>query len=979
MRRPAIPFALSLAAGIAAGRFGHPLLPILAALAAALVAVALALSGRGRARSAVPLLAVVAAGLASGEVLEWRHYRVFGADHIQRHAAEPGPAVLTGVIAGEPTFRAADHLRYASFRLDVESIERAGRIEPASGAVSVYIWRTEPLAALAGDRVRLVGVLARPRGPTNPGEVDRRPALADERVHAVLTVGREGEVEVCERGRGLRAALARLKARLRAALLAAVPGEPGAFLDSILLGTRNALPEDVLEDFRRTGTVHMLVVSGQHLTLLAALVWAVLSLAFRLPAKVATVATLVFSVLYCALTGGEPSIVRATIMVAIYLLGCLVRREADGLNSLALAAAAILAVSPGSLMNVGFQLSFAAILGLDLLGKPACAAFAGLLPEVGARAGLGRRAILLGARWAGGAAIASGAAWIATAPLILWKFHIVTPGLVLSNLAAAAVCAAVLYSGFALLAIAPVSQAAAAPIAWFAGNAAEAFMGLMHWLARVPGAYAYVPDVGGERVALAYLAIAGAAAALASRRPAGRPLVRGALAAASVAAAVAVLVPAGPRDPGAGRASVAVLDVGSGLATAVRTSGGTVLVDCGGRRVEPGLRVIAPYLWREGVRRIDAIFLSHGHADHMNAVEDLAERFAIGGVYVGPWFRESPGGRRLVARLRARGIRVETLAAGRRLAPAPGIGVDVLAPSGSPDDGGRPAPRARRGDPPPPRYDGQNDTSLVLRLRAGGRRVLFTGDIEEDGIALLAGSGADLEADLVLIPHHGARNECLEDLAALATPAVAVASARRGAADPASLAAFEKYGARVLETGAGGAVLVDLSPTAVAARTFLGRDRDPAEGRPVRGKRKPAPDATSGKGRTRQGGAVPAGAGDTPRAGATVPAAAGDDHRAGAAPAGAGDAPRARAGRRRRGADAVPGRDGAAASGTTESAERLSAEADDLPPRARRRPLPRRAPEEVERASECGPGGEEEGRREDGTSGRRERSRVLRE
>jgi competence protein ComEC len=669
--------------------------------------------------------------------------------------------------------------------------------------------------------VRLCGTLGAPRGPTNPGEADRRPALADEGVHAVLSVGRGAPPEVLARADGsLMRAIFALRGRLRRDLLSLVPGEAGAFLDSIVLGSRAALSEGVVEDFQRTGTIHMLVVSGQHLSLLAGFFWLLLSRVLCVPARTATVATLGAAVLYCLLTGAQPSILRATIMVAIVLAGRLVRREPDTLNSLAIAAAAILALSPGSLMSVGFQLSFLAILGLELVAKPLQARFLGLLPEVGARASRRRRAALLAARWAGGAVNASIGAWVATGPLIAWRFHLVTPGVVAANIAAALACAAVLYLGFAVLLLAPLSTTIAFPIAWAAGKAAALFMALVHALARAPGAYAYVADIPGLRVALAYGAAAAIAALLGGVlgvRLAGRA--RAGLGVAAALGGVLLLVPPGPRPVGAGAARLAVLDVGLGATAVLRTDGGVVLLDCGGGRLAVGERVIAPYLWREGVRRIEAIYLSHAHADHVNGLLDIADRFAIGRVYVGPWFDEADGGRRALAALAARRIPVEVLAAGRRTIPAPGIEVDVLAPCPKSE---APHPRrAQRGEPRLPRYEGQNDTSLVLGVRAGGRRVLVPGDIEEDGIALAAGSGADLAADVALIPHHGAKNDCMDDLAELVEPTVAIASAKRGFSAAASLAAFARRGADVRETASGGAVLVALGPGGIDARSFL--------------------------------------------------------------------------------------------------------------------------------------------------------------
>jgi competence protein ComEC len=247
-----------------------------------------------------------------------------------------------------------------------------------------------------------------------------------------------------------------------------------------------------------------------------------------------------------------------------------------------------------------------------------------------------------------------------------------------------------------------------------------------------------------------------------------------------------------------------------------------VLFDCGGGRLKTAARVVAPYLWREGVRAVDAIYLSHCHADHTNAVLDVADRFRVGKVFIGPYFAEGEGARRILAGLRERGIPIETLVAGARTAPAQGIEVEALAPAVRPARGGR---RGRFEEEKPVRGREQNDASLVLRVTTGGRRLLFPGDVEAAGIEALLASRADLAADLVVIPHHGSKNARAGDLARAVGAAHAIASARPGFPVAATMGAFAEAGA-VYETGRGGAVLADLSAAGVSVRSFLRPDED---------------------------------------------------------------------------------------------------------------------------------------------------------
>ncbi len=848
-----LPFAVGLIAGILASGKDFPAVTLGAiAFVAALVAVVAAwrrATRRGeRISPAVRIAAFAAAGVVVGAVAGTRHYQTFPENHVRsRLGDERRVAVVEGVIVDEPAFRAVQYLKWTTFRLEVEAVTIDGERRAASGRVACRLWSDEePATARYGQRLRLSGHLARPEMPSNPGEIDRRAAYANERIHAILTVERNGLCEVLSETAGspVVAAALRLKARLREGLYAAAPGDAAPFLDSILLGTRATIDGPVLDTFVRTGTIHALAISGQHLTLLAAMLGAVLTYVLRAPPRVTIAVVLGFVVVYClavtagGASGSSPSIFRATIMIAIYSIGRLVSREPRTLNSLAIAAVVVLCLDPGDLMNVGFQLSFAAILGLELLFVPMRASFVGLFPPLGPGASRGRR-ISFRAAWLGGdLVLASLAAWLATTPLILWHFHVVTPGAVAANVVVVVPVWLVLNAGMAVMIIAPLGPALAKPFAVVAGVASSALVAIVERLAAIPGMYFYLPDIHGGQVAVAYAAL-GALAWAGARgfRP------RWVAALAPVAAAVALIPPAGPAIP-AGEARLAVLSVGKGLTAVVRTSEATVLFDCGaGRIVDPGTRYVAPYLWSRGVRSIDAIFLSHAHDDHVNALQAVVDRFRVGRVYVNPEFGDAPGGRRILAMLRARGIPAVALPAGAAVAPIGGVRVAVLAPRdegaasapvwglGAGGSGGSQRRRYRSDDDRPPgsgplvpavEKDRQNDASLVLAVEAGGHRLLLPGDLEEAGSEAILASGADLGADILLVPHHGSANRHAAELASRVRPRIAIASTKTHFASAEVLCTYEDFGAAVLETWATGCLELALRPGGLAVQAFAG-------------------------------------------------------------------------------------------------------------------------------------------------------------
>src|SRR5439155_6282953 len=161
----------------------------------------------------------------------------------------------------------------------------------------------------------------------------------------------------------------RIKRASVAAISQALPRASAALLAGLLLGERTALPPELDEGFRRAGVYHVLAVSGFNVVLLAAAVLALCRLA-RVGRRVSAVAAIVVVVGFAAVVGPEPSVLRAVVMAVLVLAALLLEREASVTNSLALAALAILAVRPGDLFDPGFQLSFAATLGIVVAPLP---------------------------------------------------------------------------------------------------------------------------------------------------------------------------------------------------------------------------------------------------------------------------------------------------------------------------------------------------------------------------------------------------------------------------------------------------------------------------------------------------------------------------------------------------------------------------------------------------------------------------------
>ena len=256
------------------------------------------------------------------------------------------------------------------------------------------------------------------------------------------------------------------------------------------------------------------------------------------------------------------------------------------------------------------------------------------------------------------------------------------------------------------------------------------------------------------------------------------------------------------------------LSVGHGLAVLIRTpDGGAYLYDCG-RLGDPsvGRRIVAPALWKRGVGRIDAVFLSHADQDHYDGLLDLLDRFPIGVVRVTPRFggEANPAANDLLAKIKSRGIPIQLVTAPESWNVS-GVSFTIRHPPAGWD---------------PESTD--NARSIVLDVGFAGRHILLTGDLELSGLdALVAQPRPDPRPEAILAPHHGGRVANPAWLYEWARPRIVIASQRPPsvpANDP--LAAVERMGVPILRTWREGAIRISWTGDGVVATAFLDPNDD---------------------------------------------------------------------------------------------------------------------------------------------------------
>ncbi|MGB8115157.1 MAG: ComEC/Rec2 family competence protein [Candidatus Sulfotelmatobacter sp.] len=680
-----------------------------------------------------------------------------------------------------------------------------------------------------GERIRLPVKLRVPRNFRNPGAFDYESYLADNGI-AALASAKVEDVEVLPGFGGTPIEL--LRSRIHSSIVAKVhalwPPQQAALLAAMLIGEDAFLDRDTRVDFQRSGTYHILVVSGMNVTILAFVVfWTLRSL--RISEIPATLLTILVCVAYAFVTQVGAPVWRATLMCAIYLATRLFYRQRAMVNALGGAALAVLVFDPRQLFTASFQMTFLCVLIVAAIGFPLIERTSQtyrqalahwepddygprLLPRVAQfrldlrliSKRLARffgeafslrlaRAITIGSLAGFELLLVSAVMQMGLALPMAYYFHRATTIGLPANMAVVPLTQMLMPSAVFTLCVGYISVALAKIPALLTAFALQAITGTVHGLGGLRLADLRVATPSPPTIAASSAALI--VAMLCIRR--NMLLTSAGIIAMLLASLALAFIPPTPLTR-PGTLEVTCIDVGEGDSILlVMPQGRTLLIDAGGpiwgsgSQLDFGEDVVAPYLWTRHISRLDAVAISHGHSDHIGGMPAILRDFRPKELWIG-LIPPSRALENVIAEAHTLGIKVVRHWEGDEFYSG-GAKIDVLFPPQNWPVGLEP----------------KNNDSMVLHVSYGATSVLLEGDAEKAVERRIASLHPD-HADLLKVGHHGSNTSTTPEILEAIHPAYALISVgfrnSFGLPKPSVLERLQTSGVHVYRTDLDGAV-----------------------------------------------------------------------------------------------------------------------------------------------------------------------------
>lgn len=640
---------------------------------------------------------------------------------------EGSEVAIRGYIASEPDLKDSK----VSYIVEAAGIRQGygDEFKPIRGKILLTtLVNAEDTILDYGRELIFEGQLTQPQGVRNPGGFNYRRYLAQKGVGASIfaypytieTWDRKSRFSLIRAGMNIRD-------RIVHVIDNSLPHQQAGLLNGMLIGYREGLSDEVQEAFSNAGLTHIMAVSGANVAFL------ILPLSFLLKLlgigkKLSKLVIIAFLILFVFVTGFEPSVLRAVLMAGVILLSEVLYKKPDTYAAIAFSCILLLVISPCMLFNIGFQLSYAATLGIVMLYK-------NIKKLITCKFVPNKVAEIIGGTLA---------AQLGVLPITLIHFNKLSLISIIPNILVAPILGLITILGMLMAILGQFSLYLSTLIGYLNNIFLSAVLYVTKWSSGV--SFAAITTVTPSLImGAAYYVVIWFLFWYKPLKGISLKLRHG----AAVLSIIAVFFLTGTLKPAC--MEVTFLDVGQGDCAFIRTyTGKTVLIDGGGSTnpnniSKVGERVVIPFLLDSGICSLDAVIATHPHSDHIQGLGDVLKGLGTKRLII-PSIENDAGFEELLSTAGSKNIPVTRCFEGDRIRLDDRTVMQVLNPPGNwPGD-----------------EESFNNASLVLKLSYGHTSILFTGDVEAEVEERIVSSGTEddidvslLDVDVLKVAHHG--------------------------------------------------------------------------------------------------------------------------------------------------------------------------------------------------------------------------------
>lgn len=703
-----------------------------------------------------------------------------------------------------------------------------------------------------GDVIRFKTRLRTPNNFNNPGGFDYAGYLRYRGILVRGFIAEPSNIVIIREGYGnpFLSELEVFRNRIKQLIDRHEPSPVNAIIQASILGNQKEIPREIMDKFNLTGTSHIIAISGFNMGIVALFAifvtrlvmksfpWLLLRFNWQ---RVSAVVAAILVIAYTFIAGAGISVVRATLMILVFMCAILLGKIRDLGNTLALAALIILMVSPYDLYDVSFQLSFSAVMALIFIAPRLMRFIPETLPDT---SNWRERLVKKCLRSFLVFIVVTLSATLGTLPLIIFYFNRLSTIVLLSNLLVVPILGVIAIPVcMAIIIFAPFSETVAFIFIKIAGFLVKVSLGIVEYLASLPYASIIVTTPNLLEIIAYYLLIYIGMKLLddwhtrkaaditdpsiplktADRQRINNGLDKWRRIGLFTCFGLLVVFFIGDafyvcgKNYHPGLLKMTAIDVGQGSSTLIRFPGGKiVLVDGGGfydDAFDTGKYVLAPFLLHERISTVHVVAFTHPHPDHMYGLKYIIENFNVQEVWANQDLCKTEDGKAFLRLIEKRKISLRLMSAQTGPLKIDGVDVRVLNPRGTPK---------RKNDEPS--FNETNDNALVIRTSFRNVQFLLPADISSSVEEALIDDITDIQSQILIIPHHGSRHSSSDSFLRKVQPKMAILSVGKDnlfhLPHPDTLARYRARSIPIFRTDRHGAVTVITDGVGINVHTF---------------------------------------------------------------------------------------------------------------------------------------------------------------